>query len=163
METSSPGALPGVTYPLRVPNVFPAGGSYESLGYAPEGDGQWQTSVERLSSGNDHTSNTDDEYSVHPCLRDNDGSGKVHLNPYRIQGTNYRNQLGVTLPLTAISTRSLLLPRVLMVGTPMKCPDPSSAWKTLMPTLQLPRHWSLPLHFGSQKASTKAGKIQIIT
>ena len=104
METSSPGALPGVTYPLRVPNVFPAGGSYESLGYAPEGDGQWQTSVERLSSGNDHTSNTDDEYSVHPCLRDDDGSRKVHLNPYRIQGTNYRNQLKYSWSHTAIDS-----------------------------------------------------------
>ena len=29
-------------------------------------------------------------------------------------------------------------------------------------TLQLPRHWNLPLHFGLQKASMKAGLTQII-
>ena len=102
METSNPGALPGVTYPMRVPNVFTSGGSYESLGYDPEGLGEWQTAVERLSSGNDHSSNSDDEYSVHPCLRDDDGSGKTHLRPYRKQGTNYRNQLKYAWSHTAI-------------------------------------------------------------
>ena len=104
METSSPGCLPGVTYPLRVPNVFPAGGSYESPEYEPEGLGRWQTAVERLSSGDDHTSNTDDEYSVHPCLRGDDGSGRVHLSRYRKQGTKYRNQLRYAWSHTAIDS-----------------------------------------------------------
>ena len=84
--------------------MLPPAGSYESLGYEPEGLGQWQTAVERLSSGNDHTSNTDDEYSVHPCLRDDDGSRKAHLSPYRNQGTNYRNQLKYAWSHTAIDS-----------------------------------------------------------
>ena len=104
MKTSSPGSLPGVIYPLRVPNEFPDEGSYESLGLDPEGLGQWQTAVERLSSGNDHSSNTDDEYSVHPCLRDDDGSGAAYLSPYRNQGTNYRNQLKYAWSHTAIDS-----------------------------------------------------------
>ena len=52
----------------------------------------------------DHTSNTDDEYSVHPCLCDDDGSRKTHLNPYHIQGTNYRNQLKYVWSHTAIDS-----------------------------------------------------------
>ena len=65
--------------------------------------------------------------------------------------------------MTAIGTHSQLRLRIPTVGTHMKCLDPSKARKTLMPTLQLPRHWVFPLHFGSRKASTKAGEILIIT
>ena len=61
-----------------------------------------------------------------------------------------------------IGTHSQLRLRVPMAGTHMNCPDPSTARKTLTPILQLPRLWSLPLHFGPRKASMKAGQIQTI-
>ena len=97
METSSPGALPGVQYPWRGPNVFPnSEGSFSSFGYDPTVNvtGMYQPSVERLFSGNDHTSNSDDEFSVHACLRGDDGSNEPHLLNYRrVNENTYRNQL----------------------------------------------------------------------
>ena len=94
METASPGAIPGVQYPWRSPIVFPnSDGTYSSLGYQPEGLGQYQTAVERLFSGNDHTSNSDDEFSVHPCLRGDDGAGSSHFSSFRQSNTRYRNQI----------------------------------------------------------------------
>lgn len=88
-ESSSPGSLPGVQYPWRGPIVFEpaAGDGYTSLGYDPTGDGRYQPSVERLYNGNDHTSNSDDELSVHPCLRGDDGGFRPTPN------RQYRNQL----------------------------------------------------------------------
>ena len=79
MESSSPGSLPGVRYPWR--------GSYDSLGYGPPSQAGDYYQVERLFSGNDHTSNSDDELSVHPCLRGDDGGFRA------TPGQRYRNQL----------------------------------------------------------------------
>ena len=65
---------------------------------------------------------------------------KAFLNPYHTHnnGTNCTKNSssmpGVTQPLAAISTHSLLRLRVLMAGTPTKCAKPSSAWKAVMPT-----------------------------
>ena len=106
METSSPGALPGVQYPYRGPVLFPnSDGTYSSYGYDAEGLGRYQPAVERLFSGNDHTSNSDDEFSVHPCLRDDDASTKSHLTSFR--DTNmyaYRNQLRYAWSHSAINS-----------------------------------------------------------
>ena len=106
METSSPGALPGVQYPYRGPVLFTnAAGTYSSYGYDPEGLGSYQPAVERLFSGNDHTSNSDDEFSVHPCLRDDDSSGKAHLTSYRqTDKYTYRNQLRYAWSHSAINS-----------------------------------------------------------
>lgn len=54
--------------------------------------------VERLTSGNDHTSNSDDEFSVHPCIRGDDGELFVK------DGTPYRNQIRFAWSHSAIST-----------------------------------------------------------
>lgn len=106
METSSPGALPGVQYPWRGPVLFTnTDGTYASYGYAPEGLGRYQPAVERLFSGNDHTSNSDDEFSVHPCLRDDDSSTKSHLTSFRqLDRYVYRNQLRYAWSHTAINS-----------------------------------------------------------
>ena len=101
METASPGALPGVTYPLRVPNF--GGGDTSSISYDPA-IYPYQTVVERLFSGDDHTSNSDDEYSVHPCLRSDDGSSSSHLSPYKVSGIIYKNQLKYAWSHTAINS-----------------------------------------------------------
>ena len=77
---------------------------------------------------------------MHPCLHDDDGSGKAFLNPYHTHnnGTNCTDNSWsmprVTQPLSASSTHFLLRLRVLMVGAPMKCAKPSSAWKAVIPT-----------------------------
>ena len=106
METSSPGALPGVQYPYRGPILFPnSDGTYSSYGYNPEMLGQYQPAVERLYSGNDHTSNSDDEFSVHPCIRDDDASSKAHLTGYLQRDKyTYRNQLRYAWSHTAINS-----------------------------------------------------------
>ena len=106
METSSPGALPGVQYPYRGPVLFPnSDGTYSSYGYNPDMFGRYQPAVERLFSGNDHTSNSDDEFSVHPCLRDDDASSKAHLASYLQRGTyTYRNQLRYAWSHSAINS-----------------------------------------------------------
>ena len=101
METGNPGALPGVTYPWRQPHVFPGG---PTLGYEPEGLGQFQPSVQRLFSGDDPTSNSDDEFSAHPCLRGDDGSGSSHLGSFRNAQTIYQNQLRYAWSHTAIDS-----------------------------------------------------------
>jgi hypothetical protein len=101
METASPGALPGVLYPLRVPNF--SGGSSSSVNYDPSTN-PYQTVVERLISGNDHTSNSDDEYSVHPCLRADDGSSSAHLRSYKLNNTIYQNQLKYAWSHTALNS-----------------------------------------------------------
>ena len=94
IESGNPGSIPGVQYPYRGPLVFPLpDGTYSSLGYEPNGDGAYQPSVERLFNGNDHTSNTDDEFSVHPCLRADDGSSSAHLTNFRINSVRYGNEL----------------------------------------------------------------------
>ena len=106
METSDPGALPGVQYPWRGPNVFPNNGTgFQSLGYAPTMLGEYQPSVERLYQGNDHTSNSDDEFSVHPCLRGDDGATSPHLLRYRrLDENTYRNQLRYAWSHSAINS-----------------------------------------------------------
>ena len=104
IETASPGSIPGVQYPLRSPVVFPRDSSYQSYAYDPDGLGAYQPGVERLTSGNDHTSNTDDEFSVHPCLRGDDGDGDAHLQPYQMRSQRYRNQLKYAWSHTAINT-----------------------------------------------------------
>ena len=106
METSSPGALPGVQYPWRGPVLFPnSDGTYSSYGYNPEELGMYQPAVERLFSGNDHISNSDDEFSVHPCLRDDDASTKTHLTSYRQTSFyTYRNQLRYAWSHSAINS-----------------------------------------------------------
>ena len=91
METASPGALPGVQYPWRQPHVFPDGGN--SVNYNPETEGAHQQAVERLFTGNDRTSNSDDEFSVHPCLRSDDGSGSSYVREFREERTQYQNQI----------------------------------------------------------------------
>lgn len=95
METGSPGALPGVQYPWRGPIVFPseADGTYQSFAYAPTAVGSYQPAVERLFNGNDHTSNTDDEFAVHSCLRSDDGSSSNYVSNFRLAGTQYGNQI----------------------------------------------------------------------
>ena len=68
METSSPGALPGVQYPYRGPVLFPnSDGTYSSYAYNPlDMLGRYQPAVERLFSGDDHTSKSEDEsQSIH--------------------------------------------------------------------------------------------------
>ena len=104
IESASPGAIPGVQYPLRSPVVFPRDGSYQSYAYDPNDLGAYQLGVERLTSGNDHTSNTDDEFSVHPCLRGDDGHSGTHLQPYQMMSVRYRNQLKYAWSHTAINT-----------------------------------------------------------
>ena len=106
METSSPGALPGVQYPYRGPVLFTSGaGTYSSYGYSPEMLGEYQPAVERLFSGNDHTSNSDDEFSVHPCIRDDDASSKAHLSSYLQRDMyTYRNQLRYAWSHSAINS-----------------------------------------------------------
>jgi hypothetical protein len=106
METSSPGALPGVQYPYRGPVLFTnSDGTYSSYGYDPEMLGAYQPAVERLFSGNDHTSNSDDEFSVHPCIRDDDASSKAHLSSYLQRDMyTYRNQLRYAWSHSAINS-----------------------------------------------------------
>ena len=106
METSSPGALPGVQYPYRGPVLFENNaGTYSSYGYNPEMLGAYQPAVERLFSGNDHTSNSDDEFSVHPCIRDDDASSKAHLSSYLQRDMyTYRNQLRYAWSHSAINS-----------------------------------------------------------
>ena len=104
IEAASPGSLPGVQYPLQSPVVFPRDGSYKSYAYNPNDLGAYQLGVERLTSGNDHTSNTDDEFSVHPCLRGDDGHSGTHLQPYQMISVRYRNQLKYAWSHTAINT-----------------------------------------------------------
>ena len=106
METSSPGALPGVQYPYRGPVLFSnSDGTYSSYGYNPEMLGAYQPAVERLFSGNDHTSNSDDEFSVHPCIRDDDASSKAHLSSYLQRDMyTYRNQLRYAWSHSAINS-----------------------------------------------------------
>ena len=104
IESASPGAIPGVQYPLRSPVVFPRDGSYQSYAYDPNDLGAYQLGVERLTSGNDHTSNTDDEFAVHPCLRGDDGHSGTHLQPYQMMSVRYRNQLKYAWSHTAINT-----------------------------------------------------------
>lgn len=106
METSSPGALPGVQYPYRGPVLFEnSDGTYSSYGYNPEALGRYQPAVERLFSGNDHTSNSDDEFSVHPCIRDDDASSKAYLSRYLQRETyTYRNQLRYAWSHSAINS-----------------------------------------------------------
>lgn len=106
METSSPGALPGVQYPWRGPVLFAnEDGTYSSYGYDPEELGRYQPAVERLFSGNDHTSNSDDEFSVHPCLRDDDSSTKPHLTSFRqTDRYKYGNQLRYAWSHSAINS-----------------------------------------------------------
>ena len=105
METASPGAIPGVQYPWRGPTVFEkSDGTFSSLGYQPEGLGQYQTAVERLFSGNDHTSNSDDEFSVHPCLRGDDGANSNHFSSFRQSNTRYGNQIRYAWSHTAINS-----------------------------------------------------------
>ena len=104
IESASPGAIPGVQYPLRSPVVFPRDDSYQSYAYNPEGLGAHQLGVERLTSGNDHTSNSDDEFSVHPCLRGDDGQSSMHLQAYQLRSMRYRNQLKYAWSHTAINT-----------------------------------------------------------
>ena len=105
METASPGAIPGVQYPWRGPIVFPnSENTYSSFGYQPEGLGQYQPAVERLFNGNDHTSNTDDEFSVHPCLRGDDGDRANHFSSFRLNNTSYGNQLRYAWSHTAINS-----------------------------------------------------------
>ena len=90
MESASPGSIPGVQYPYRGPYIFPNG---DSIGYDPTNQGVYQPSVERLYNGNDHTSNSDDEFSVHPCLRSDDGSMDAHLTNFRNDSVRYGNEL----------------------------------------------------------------------
>lgn len=106
MESGSPGSIPGVRYPWRGPAVFPNNGTgtYETFGYDPTGLGAYQPSVERLFSGNDPTSNTDDEFSVHPCLRGDDGSTAGYLSNFRMNNINYRNQFCYAWSHTAINS-----------------------------------------------------------
>lgn len=106
METSSPGALPGIQYPWRGPILFTnSENTYSSYGYNAEGLGMYQPAVERLFSGNDHTSNSDDEFSVHPCLRDDDSSTKAHLTTFRqTDRYTYRNQLRYAWSHSAITS-----------------------------------------------------------
>lgn len=105
VETGSPGAIPGVQYPWRGPIVFPNNdNTYSSFGYHPEGLGRYQPAVERLFSGNDHTSNTDDEFSVHPCLQGDDGARANHLSNFRLTNTSYRNQIRYAWSHTAIDS-----------------------------------------------------------
>ena len=106
METSSPGALPGVQYPYRGPILFTnSDGIYSSYGYNPQMLGAYQPAVERLFSGNDHTSNSDDEFSVHPCIRDDDASSKDHLSSYLQRDMyTYRNQLRYAWSHSAINS-----------------------------------------------------------
>lgn len=106
METSSPGALPGVQYPYRGPVLFTnSDNTYSSYGYNPEMLGAYQPAVERLFSGNDHTSNSDDEFSVHPCIRDDDASSKAHLSSYLQRDMyTYRNQLRYAWSHSAINS-----------------------------------------------------------
>jgi len=105
METGSPGAIPGVQYPWRGPIVFPnSDNSYSSFGYQPEGLGRYQPAVERLFNGNDHTSNTDDEFSVHPCLRGDDGARANHFSSFRLTNTSYGNQIRYAWSHTAIDS-----------------------------------------------------------
>ena len=106
METSSPGALPGVQYPYRGPVLFTnSDGTYSSYGYNPQMLGMYQPAVERLFSGNDHTSNSDDEFSVHPCIRDDDASSKAHLSRYLQRNMyTYRNQLRYAWSHSAINS-----------------------------------------------------------
>ena len=104
IESADPGSIPGVQYPWKGPLVFPRDGSYSSFGYDLEGLGQYQPSVERLFNGNDHTSNSDDEFSAHPCLRADDGSLSSHLTDFRHNGTSYRNQLRYAWSHTAINS-----------------------------------------------------------
>lgn len=93
IETGSPGSIPGVQYPYKGP-----------LLHSNDPDNH-QPSVQRLYSGNDPTSNSDDEFSVHPCLRGDDGSSSVHLSPYRKTGqTIYRNQLRFAWSHTAVTS-----------------------------------------------------------
>ncbi len=104
IETGSPGSIPGVQYPYRGPIVFPNGAdtdgvNYRAFAYQPDGTGIYQPAVERLTSGNDHTSNSDDEFSVHPCIRGDDGQ-----EGYTKNGTNYRNQIRFAWSHTAINT-----------------------------------------------------------
>jgi len=104
IESASPGSLPGVQYPLRSPVVFPRDNSYQSYAYNPDNLGAYQLGVERLTSGNDHTSNSDDEFSVHVCLRGDDGDSSVHLLPYQMRSIRYRNQLKYVWSHTAIDS-----------------------------------------------------------
>lgn len=106
METASPGAIPGVQYPWRGPIVFPnqMDGSYQSYAYNPTDEGRYQLAVERLFSGNDHTSNSDDEFSVHPCLRSDDGSNSNYVRNFRLAGTRYGNQIKYAWSHTAIDS-----------------------------------------------------------
>lgn len=105
METGSPGAIPGVQYSWRGPIVFPnSDNSYSSFGYQPEGLGRYQPAVERLFNGNDHTSNTDDEFSVHPCLRGDDGARANHFSSFRLTNTSYGNQIRYAWSHTAIDS-----------------------------------------------------------
>ena len=100
IETGEPGSIPGVQYPYREPIVFTNdGGTYSSLGYDPTGLGQYQPSVGRLFSGDDPTSNSDDEFAVHPCLRYDDGHSSAI-----VEGTRYRNQIRFAWSHTAIDS-----------------------------------------------------------
>lgn len=106
LETGRPGAIPGVLYPYRGPVVHPNdAGSYRTLGYDPERLGMYQPSVQRLFSGDDPTSNSDDEFAVHPCLREDDGSSRSRVRSHRrSQGVFYRNQLRFAWSHTAINS-----------------------------------------------------------
>ena len=104
MESASPGSIPGVQYPLRSPVVFPKDGSYQSYAYNPDDLGSYQPGVERFTTGNDHTSNSDDEFSVHPCLRGDDGQTGAHLSDYRLSSQRYANQLKYAWSHSAINT-----------------------------------------------------------
>ena len=98
--------LHGVQYPYRGPVLFKSSdGTYSFYGYNPEMLGEYQPTVERLFSGNDHTSNSDDEFSVHPCIRDDDASSKAHLSSYLQRDTyTYRNQLRYAWSHSAINS-----------------------------------------------------------
>ena len=99
MESASPGAIPGVQYPWRAPLVFPRN---QSLGYDLD---RYQPSVGRLFDGNDHTSNTDDEFSVHPCLRGDDGATLPHLSSFTLPNQTYRNHIRFAWSHSAIKSR----------------------------------------------------------
>ena len=85
--------------------MFPnSDNTYSSFGYQPEGLRRYQPAVERLFNGNDHTSNTDDEFSVHPCLRGDDGARANHFSSFRLTNTSYGNQIRYAWSHTAIDS-----------------------------------------------------------
>ena len=102
MESDDPGAIPGVQYPWRAPLVFARNES--NLGYDPTGLGRYQPSVGRLIGGDDRTSNSDDEFAVHPCLRPDDGATSPHVSSFKLPNKSYGNQIRFAWSHSAINS-----------------------------------------------------------